>query len=266
MKSSQQTLWERLDAFHIGPKNAALSFAERLARENNWSLSFAEQVIVEYKKFLFLIATGNQEFTPSDQVDQVWHLHLTYTRSYWNELCGDVLGFSLHHGPTQGGQEQGNKFRQQYSETLAAYRNMFGEPPSNVWPSVEQRFANADQFIRINRVQLWLINKPSAKSVQWMTIGVSSLLLAACSTYVNEDGSLRLLNIIISVFIVAIIVKWIIAMAKTSKGSQSSGCGTGGCGTGGCGGASYGDSKSNQSESSNDGGSGCGSGCGGCGG
>jgi hypothetical protein len=30
--------------------------------------------------------------TPSEQVDQVWHLHLTYTRSYWDEFCPNVLG------------------------------------------------------------------------------------------------------------------------------------------------------------------------------
>ena len=32
---------------------------------------------------------------PSDEVDQAWHLHLVYTRSYWGEFCPNVLGKPL---------------------------------------------------------------------------------------------------------------------------------------------------------------------------
>ncbi len=96
-------VWQRLSCYSIGPNDAALSFADRLARENGWSTSHAGRVIEEYKRFAFLVVTGEREVTPSDAVNQAWHLHLTYTRDYWERFCPDVLGKALHHGPTAGG-------------------------------------------------------------------------------------------------------------------------------------------------------------------
>ncbi len=96
-------LWHRIAAHSIGPDDAALTFAARLARENRWSLAHAEAVIGEYKRFCYLAMTAGHEVTPSDAVDQAWHLHLTYTRDYWQTFCPEVLGGDLHHGPTKGG-------------------------------------------------------------------------------------------------------------------------------------------------------------------
>jgi len=50
--------------------------------------------------------------TPSDTVDQAWHLHLIYTGHYWEELCGKVLGLQLHHEPSAGGAVEGGKYEQ----------------------------------------------------------------------------------------------------------------------------------------------------------
>ena len=66
---------------------------------------YTDRVIEEYRKFLYLLASAGHPVTPSDQVDQAWHLHLTYTRSYWEDLCEKTIGKPLHHGPTKGGAE-----------------------------------------------------------------------------------------------------------------------------------------------------------------
>ena len=76
----EHPVWVALDPYVIGPATAALPFAERLARENGWSRSHAERVVGEYKRFCFLAATAGHTVTPSDAVDQAWHLHLTYSR------------------------------------------------------------------------------------------------------------------------------------------------------------------------------------------
>lgn len=116
----QSALWARLAALDLdGP--AALSFSHRLARDNGWPLAFARRVVLEYKKFVYLAATCGHPVTPSDEVDQAWHLHLVYTRSYWDELCGQVLGFALHHGPTKGGAAEGHKFQDWYAATQQSY-------------------------------------------------------------------------------------------------------------------------------------------------
>lgn len=144
-------LWHRLEAHMIGPDDASLTFAARLARENRWSLAHAQAVIGEYKRFCYLAMTAGHEVTPSDAVDQAWHLHLTYTRDYWQEFCPKVLGTDLHHGPTRGGSAERGRFYHQYAATLAAYESAFGAaPPINIWPDARRRFTADPQSIRVN--------------------------------------------------------------------------------------------------------------------
>lgn len=133
-------VWQALRHYQIGPDDAALSFADRLARENGWKPAFAARVIEEYKRFAFLAVTAGRELTPSDAVDQAWHLHLTYTRDYWERFCPQVLGTALHHGPTAGGAGERHRFFRQYAETLGAYEAAFGTPPPpDIWPSARRR-------------------------------------------------------------------------------------------------------------------------------
>ena len=73
------------------------TFAAQLARDNRWTEEFSERVIREYKRFMLLAVVAGHPVTPSDQVDQAWHLHLTYTRSYWGEFCEGVLRTPVHH-------------------------------------------------------------------------------------------------------------------------------------------------------------------------
>jgi hypothetical protein len=84
-------LWARIAAFTFDPPNAKLTFAKRLIRETGWSGAYAAQAINEYRRFLYLAVRAGHAVTPSQQVDEVWHLHLMYTRHYWGVLCADVL-------------------------------------------------------------------------------------------------------------------------------------------------------------------------------
>jgi len=148
--AATSALWARLLALDLDGA-AALSFSRRLARDNGWPPAFARRVVLEYKKFVFLAATCGHPVTPSDEVDQAWHLHLVYTRSYWDELCGEVLGFPLHHGPTRGGAAEGQKFQDWYARTKQAYHAAFGSaPPADIWPPVSVRFGEAPHFRRVN--------------------------------------------------------------------------------------------------------------------
>lgn len=144
-------LWQRIAAHHIGPADASLTFAARLARENRWSISEAERVIGEYKRFCYLAMMAGHDVTPSDAVDQAWHLHLTYSRDYWEVFCPQVLRAPLHHGPTSGGPVEAGRYYRQYAATLAAYERLFGEtPPSAIWPAAKQRFKVDPRGVRVN--------------------------------------------------------------------------------------------------------------------
>ena len=145
-------LWQRLEAFRVGRGDEALTFERRLARENGWTLAKAERVFAEYRRFVYLAMTAGHPVTPSEDVDQAWHLHLTYTRSYWHDLCRDTLGRDLHHGPTEGGRAEGAKFFDWYGRTLESYRRLFGEDPDpEVWPAPVARFTHAGEGLWVRR-------------------------------------------------------------------------------------------------------------------
>lgn len=153
-------VWQALSHYTIGPQDAALSFADRLARENGWKPAFAARVIEEYKRFAFLAATSGHDVTPSDAVDQAWHLHLTYTRDYWERFCPEILGAALHHGPTAGGPDERNRFFRQYADTLAAYEAAFGvPPPPDIWPSARQRLIIDPRARRVHPRQALILSK-----------------------------------------------------------------------------------------------------------
>lgn len=161
MTSEHLELLQRLEAWSPDAPDAAFSFTRRLARDNHWPLRFAERVVREYKRFAFLGVAAGHPVTPSDQVDQAWHLHLLYTHSYWKEFCPEILRAPLHHGPTKGGAGERDKFNDWYGRTLASYRSFFvTEPPADIWPEPKQRFGDDIHFARVNTVRNWVVPKP----------------------------------------------------------------------------------------------------------
>ena len=141
MDTLQAALYSRIDNFNLDVAGVQLTFSQRLARENNWSQLFTSRAIDEYKKFTFLAMVAGHPVTPSQQVDAVWHLHLTYSQSYWQDFCPNILGGPLHHEPTQGGTDEADKFREWYGNTLISYETWFDEkPPADIWPDVNKRF------------------------------------------------------------------------------------------------------------------------------
>lgn len=134
---SNPALWEKISNFQLddSAEAAAVQFSDKLAKEEKWTGDFAKRAIAEYKKFLYLCLTMPQGASPSDTIDKVWHLHLTYTVSYWQKLCGEILQKPLHHYPNKGGNEENLRHQQWYADTLIAYVKEFQEiPPADYWP------------------------------------------------------------------------------------------------------------------------------------
>lgn len=154
-------LYKKIQQFSLDDKFSTYPFSKRLACENGWSLEYTQQVIDEYKKYMFLAVTAGHQVTPSDQVDQAWHLHMLYTQSYWDRFCGQVLGKPVHHSPTKGGTLERKKYTVCYLRTLDSYQKFFGEKPvSEVWPAPEVRFGEDLHFSRVNNKRYWIISKP----------------------------------------------------------------------------------------------------------
>ena len=171
----EDPLWIAIRDYRVGPEGAALGFADRLARENRWSADFAERVVGEYKRFCYLACEAGHPVTPSDQVDQAWHLHLTYSADYWDRFCRGVLGRPFHHGPTEGGEAERGRFYRQYAETLASYEDIFGEvPPDDIWSPARERFGVHPQAFRVH-ADRWLV-VPGRRGFALLAGGASLLL------------------------------------------------------------------------------------------
>ena len=274
MNEAQQNLYRRVSEFSFDEGDEELPFARRLARENGWTSTYAGRALEEYKRFMLLAVVAEHPVTPSDQVDQVWHLHLTYTRSYWDRWCHGVLKTPVHHGPTKGGGDEGRKFERWYENTRDSYRRVFAQsPPADIWPEPSIRFGIDLHHQRINTRSHWVIPKPwrrargqSFASVVVPTLaGVGGLSLFA-------QGEQQAFPTAIGVAVAILLIITLSHRAASRRGDKDrlrhrwmrrrprswwerwsggcggdSGCGAGGCGGGGCGGG------------------GCG-GCGGCGG
>jgi hypothetical protein len=161
MDRPQQDLWINLRGFSFDEPGTVLTFEAKLARLHGWSLVYTRRVIQEYRRFLLLAATAEVVVSPSEQVDQAWHLHLTFTRNYWSSLCEQVIGRPLHHEPSRGGPDEQRKYRGLYQQTLTLYERVFGHPPpSDIWSDVETRFGHDLGLQMVNRNDYWLIPKP----------------------------------------------------------------------------------------------------------
>jgi uncharacterized protein (TIGR04222 family) len=218
---AQPTLLDRLAAFQFDQPGTQLTFARRLARENGWSLHHAERVIDEYKAFLFLAVTAGHVVSPSEAVDQAWHLHLTYTRSYWHDLCRDLLGQPLHHGPTRGGADEQARFVTLYEQTLDSYRRLLGrEPPRDIWPPAAQRFGEDLQHVAVNTARNWIIPKPrwrsirsalagwtatSSRSMSMFALGLVGLPLAAAWNPLDWTGPRFIASYVVMVIVAALL-------------------------------------------------------------
>jgi len=160
LNSEQAAVYQRIKQFRFDEGDSQFPFVSRLARENGWSDAYAARTIAEYRKFVFLALFAGHPVSPSDQVDQVWHLHLLYTHSYWKRFCGETLGCPFRHEPTKGGKTEKDKFETWYAATTESYRRFFGEePPSDIWPDARTRFGDI-HFERVNRSRFFVIPKP----------------------------------------------------------------------------------------------------------
>ena len=185
MLQEQVELWQRISSFELDTPGTALPFSKRLARENGWSWSYALRVVEEYRRYVFLAMTAGHTVTPSDEVDQAWHLHMVYTESYWTHFCGEVLGQPFHHGPTKGGNHEASKHDEWYRRTLASYTRIFQRPaPADIWPSAEERFDANHRWQRVDRRDVWVLRKPVwlEKAAMWTLLAASAVSLTGCLT------------------------------------------------------------------------------------
>ncbi len=72
---TQEQPWARWSGLQVGDAGAQIAFWETLAKRQGWTIAFAENVFLEYRKFLFLVLTTPTAVTPPAPVKAAWDLH-----------------------------------------------------------------------------------------------------------------------------------------------------------------------------------------------
>ena len=159
MNPLEAELYSKIKAFKLDFSNTIMPFSAKLAYEYRWSQVYTLRAIQEYKKFIFLAMVADHIVSPSAIVDRVWHHHLLFTHSYWDELCGKVLDKPLHHTLGFGGKEEAIKNYHLYELTIETYQRYFGTPPEDIWDHPPMRSKNPFyQWIDLNRY--WIMPRP----------------------------------------------------------------------------------------------------------
>ncbi|CAA0150099.1 conserved membrane hypothetical protein [Tenacibaculum maritimum] len=136
MEKEKKELWKKVKKFELEKVYEEYGFLTRLSLENGWTIRFTEDAVLEYKKFMFLAAVSNEMVSPSDIVDTVWHLHLTFSKSY-DMLC-EILGKKIYHIPATTGKRSEKKSLEKAKEdTLKVYEEYFGTRNEMIWEMKE---------------------------------------------------------------------------------------------------------------------------------
>lgn len=154
-------LLEKLEGFDFSRVAPERTFLSQLAEENGWSAQFAEQAVLEYKRFMYLSIISTEQLVPSDVVDQVWRLHLGRSRNYWGEFS-KLLGRQIHHDYFSRDAHDVSLLTKQYLHTVRLYKDEFaGKPDDAFWPDVADRFGAAHKFVRVSMTDNLVLQKPT---------------------------------------------------------------------------------------------------------
>jgi uncharacterized protein (TIGR04222 family) len=218
-----EILYQRLKDFELDDPHDEFGFTRHLIKNHGWTLSYAERVISEYKRFAFLTVVADHQVVPSDQVDQVWHSHILLTKSYWEEFCPKILQKNLHHHPARGGKAERAEFHSLYAKTIDSYRYFFGQPPTDIWSPPDRRFGEELKMRRINIMKNWVIPKKIPKifiSNNYIFVAIIALATVGYSTASNAaslvipaDSPYPYLYIFIGSIIIGILLRF---YAKTT--------------------------------------------------
>merc|ERR1712232_178509 len=125
----------------ISPESALNDYAflrERVMEEHGWDVGSAEGAIVEYLRFMQLLAEApRMELVAPTDVDLVWHEHILDTKNYAVDGMA-MFGRFLHHRRARTTDEL-SAIPESYQHTKRHYTERFGvEAPPQVWgPTTE---------------------------------------------------------------------------------------------------------------------------------
>lgn len=93
---------------------------DRVARVHHVPSDFAEGLLREAKRMLYLWTLAKEPVAPSDRVDWAWHEMLMFTRYY--KSFAEFIGFFVHHDPNPPEEDMREETWEEIQATLGKPR------------------------------------------------------------------------------------------------------------------------------------------------
>jgi len=119
-----QTFIGKLTQLDLGP----IAYRLLHSNEDKWNLEQTKRGIYQYYLFLILVYLyPNTQLVPSQEIDRVWHYHITDTMKY-AEDCEMLFGRFIHHFPYlgKGGKMDRDNLHKAFEKTEVLFQEHFG--------------------------------------------------------------------------------------------------------------------------------------------
>ena len=95
-------------------------------KEYGWSKAQASQAVDRYEKLFKLFGKGSS-IVPTQEIDDVWHIHMLDPESYYED-CMEYHGKIIGHNPAlEDSQEEKSKLHSLFLMTAKIWKEAYGE-------------------------------------------------------------------------------------------------------------------------------------------
>ena len=190
-------LWRRLLRVRFDDPDG-LDLPRIMRRSRRWRRAHTQDVIEEYRRFLYLTQVATGEVAPSLAVDRMWEQHVEAAGAHYARLCRYKLRAPLERPHFLSDGERGVVYAERYALTRMHYDREFGTPPPEaIWPDPSQ---------------------PDGARLPWLTL-IGIVLLAHSCSHAFRIGRPESLFDWFSVFAVALVVlPYLLPRRRRGKG------------------------------------------------
>lgn len=126
--------WNRINLALSWDLSGPIAF---LVNRQSKNASHVDLIAREYRRYLGIIAVYPKDrFPVSEEVDEMWHTHILFTRDY-RKMSDAIRGEYINHDPILTEPDRLALEPYYHKGTLVRYREIYGEPaPEWLWPRV----------------------------------------------------------------------------------------------------------------------------------
>lgn len=131
IEPDEETIKRRVDAAMTFPLTRVV---DRYCREHGVDAETAGIHERELRRFLCVASLHPRlSFPMVGVIDPLWHTFIIFTKLY-EDYCHKLSRPFIHHEPFDDAQDP-SKLGGAYQRFLNRYRQVFGEPPAEIWPA-----------------------------------------------------------------------------------------------------------------------------------